>query len=419
MLAGRYELLEELGRGGMGVVWRAGDRLRGREVAVKEVRVPDRLSQPEVEQLYARLEREGRATARIQHHNILTVHDVVTAEGRPWIVMELIRGRSLAQSLRADGPLVPRRAAAIGAEVLSALRAAHAAGVVHRDVKPGNVLIANDGRVVLSDFGIALVRGASSLTLMGELMGSPEYLAPERAAGRRPGPASDLWSLGVTLYTAVEGRSPFHRDTAVSTLRAVVDQPLPPPSRSGPLTGVLEGLLCKAPEQRLTARQAEQMLRIVASGGVPGRATPPRPAVRRTTSLTAEDIQHENAAADDGGTRGGTPPNAAPPRTSPAAPPHGAPDAVPYPPTPQPSRRRAVGEPRAAGPVDGDVPPAAGGAPRAGARGSGGRRGEPAGGRYRHRDGGGDGDGSPTERPSPFLRRLARYLSLRGPGRSR
>lgn len=414
MLAGRYLLLEELGHGGMGVVWRAGDRLLGREVAVKEVRVPDRLSPPEVERLYARLEREGRATAAIPHRNILTVHDVVTAEGRPWIVMELIRGRSLDETLRAEGPLVPRRAAAIGAEVLSALRAAHTAGVLHRDVQPGNILITNDGRVVLSDFGTALVRGASSVTLRGELMGSPGYLAPERAVGRRPGPASDLWSLGVTLYTAVEGRAPFHRDTAVETLRAVVDQPLPPPSRSGPLTGVLEGLLCKEPEQRLTAHQAEQMLRIVATGGVPGRVAPPYRAAPRGTNLSSEDIQHDSAEADGSETRGGTARGSASPGgdlTGPAVRPGST---TPRTPPRRPSRRRPV-----SAPADGEAPRRARGtAGRAGAPAQGQRVGEAAGvGERSAADDAGAAGPAPATRPSPFLRRLARYLSLRGADR--
>ncbi|MFE7120776.1 serine/threonine-protein kinase, partial [Streptomyces sp. NPDC057654] len=213
VLAGRYRLLGELGRGGMGVVWRARDEVLDREVAVKEVRAPSGLLDREVRQLYARLEREGRAAGAVSHPNVVTVHDVVSEAGRPWIVMELIRGLSLAEVLEAEHTLSPARAARIGVEVLAALRAAHLAGVLHRDVKPGNVLLANDGRVVLTDFGIAMVEGSTALTMTGELVGSPEYLAPERVLGRQPGPASDLWSLGVTLYAAVEGGSPFRRET--------------------------------------------------------------------------------------------------------------------------------------------------------------------------------------------------------------
>ncbi|MEU7136178.1 protein kinase [Streptomyces sp. NPDC046261] len=273
VLAGRYRLLDELGRGGMGVVWRARDEALGREVAVKEVRAPAGLPEPDVRHLYARLEREGRAAARISHHNVVTVHDVVEEEGRPWIVMELVRGLSLADLLLADGPLAPARAAYIGAEVLAALRGAHAVGVLHRDVKPGNVLIANDGRVVLSDFGIAVIEGSSALTATGQLVGSPEYLAPERALGRAPGPESDLWSLGVTLYAAVEGMSPFRQDTPLSTLRAVVDAELPPPRRAGALAPVLDGLLRKDPAHRLGAAEAERLLREAAAGR-PARPEP-------------------------------------------------------------------------------------------------------------------------------------------------
>ncbi|MET8178262.1 serine/threonine-protein kinase [Streptomyces sp. NPDC005336] len=274
---GRYRLLGELGRGGMGVVWRAYDEALGREVAIKEVRAPAGLGDRDIDRLYARLEREGRAAARVSHRNVVTVYDVAMEGGRPWIVMELVRGLSFADVLDAEGPLPPARAAFIGAEVLTALRAAHAVGVLHRDVKPGNVLIANDGRVVLTDFGIAVVEGDSALTLTGELVGSPEFLAPERALGRPPGPEADLWSLGVMLYAAVEGFSPFRQDTPLSTLRAVVDASLPAPRRAGPLTSVLEGLLDKDPRQRIPAAEAERLLRLVAAGGAPRAASVPAP----------------------------------------------------------------------------------------------------------------------------------------------
>ena len=276
LAGGRYRLLGELGRGGMGVVWRAYDEALGREVAIKEVRAPAGLGDRAVDRLYARLEREGRAAARVSHRNVVTVYDVAVEGGRPWIVMELVRGLSFADVLEAQGSVPPARAAFLGAEVLAALRAAHAVGVLHRDVKPGNVLIANDGRVVLSDFGIAMVEGDAALTLTRELVGSPEFLAPERALGRSPGPEADLWSLGVMLYAAVEGFSPFRQDTPLSTLRAVVDAALPPPRWAGPLRSVLEGLLHKNPRQRTTAAQAERLLRLVAAGGTPADV-PPRP----------------------------------------------------------------------------------------------------------------------------------------------
>ncbi|AZQ33722.1 serine/threonine protein kinase [Streptomyces cyaneochromogenes] len=283
VIAGRYRLLSPLGEGGMGTVWRARDEVLYREVAVKEVRAPHGLPAPEVERMYARLEREAWAAARVANRNVVTVYDVATQDGRPWIVMELVRGISLAELLDAEGPLSPQRAAHIGAEVLSALRAAHEAGVLHRDVKPANVLMSNDGRVVLTDFGIAMVEGSSALTMTGEVIGSPEFLAPERALGRTPGPESDLWSLGVLLYAAVEGNSPFRQNTPLSTLRAIVDDELPPPHRAGPLTGVIEGLLRKDPAERLPADRAEQDLRIIGAGGTPRadavQATPYTPTV--------------------------------------------------------------------------------------------------------------------------------------------
>ncbi|MFD7691746.1 serine/threonine-protein kinase [Streptomyces sp. NPDC059805] len=271
VIAGRYRLLSPLGEGGMGTVWRARDELLHREVAVKEVRAPAGLAASDVERMYARLEREAWAAARVADRNVVTVYDVATQDGRPWIVMELVRGISLAELLDADGPLSPRRAAHIGSEVLSALRAAHGAGVLHRDVKPANVLLSNDDRVVLTDFGIAMVEGSSALTMTGEVIGSPEFLAPERALGRTPGPESDLWSLGVLLYAAVEGNSPFRHDTPLSTLRAIVDEELPPPRRAGPLAPVIEGLLRKDPAERLPAARAQEDLRVVAAGGtLPG-----------------------------------------------------------------------------------------------------------------------------------------------------
>ncbi|MCI3243634.1 serine/threonine-protein kinase [Streptomyces spinosisporus] len=269
VIAGRYRLLSPLGQGGMGTVWRARDEVLHREVAVKEVRAPAGLPAPDVERMYARLEREAWAAARVANRNVVTVYDVATEDGRPWIVMELVRGISLADLLEAEGPMPPQRAAHIGAEVLAALRAAHEAGVLHRDVKPANVLLANDGRVVLTDFGIAMVEGSSALTMTGEVIGSPEFLAPERALGRTPGPESDLWSLGVLLYAAVEGNSPFRQDTPLSTLRAIVDEELPQPLRAGALTPVIEGLLRKDPAERLAADRAEQDLRIVGAGGTP------------------------------------------------------------------------------------------------------------------------------------------------------
>ncbi|WP_448320448.1 serine/threonine-protein kinase, partial [Streptomyces sp. CO7] len=240
----------------MGTVWRARDEVLRREVAVKEVRAPAGLPDDEVSRLYARLEREAWAAARVSHRSVVTVYDVVTDGGRPWIVMELVRGLSLSDVLEAEGALTPARAAAIGADVLAALRAAHEVGVLHRDVKPANVLIGNDGRVVLTDFGIATLAGDTALTRTGEVIGSPEYLAPERALGRPSGPEADLWSLGVLLYAAVEGSSPFRQDTPLTTLRAVVDEPPAPPRWAGPLAVVIDGLLRKDPAARRPPRAA-------------------------------------------------------------------------------------------------------------------------------------------------------------------
>ncbi|TWD11748.1 hypothetical protein FB570_12318 [Streptomyces sp. T12] len=256
LVAGRYRLLSVLGEGGMGTVWRARDEVLRRDVAVKEVRASIELPAERSKQLHVRLEREAWAAARVNAPGVVTVFDVVNFDDRPWIVMELVRGRSLDDVITAEGALAPREVARIGGEVLAALRAAHNAGVLHRDVKPANVLLADEGRVVLTDFGIASVEGSTALTMTGEVVGSPEYLAPERALGQKPGTASDLWSLGALLYTAVQGRSPFRRTSALSTLRAVVDDELPPPHRAGPLTAVIEGLMRKDPEERMGPEEA-------------------------------------------------------------------------------------------------------------------------------------------------------------------
>ncbi|MFE7036715.1 serine/threonine-protein kinase, partial [Streptomyces sp. NPDC057621] len=282
LIADRYRLLSALGEGGMGTVWRARDEVLRREVAIKEVRAPSGQSAEKIQRMYTRLEREAWAAARITAPNVITVHDVVTDGDRPWIVMELVRGRSLAELIRTQGALTPQETARIGAEVLSALRAAHAADVLHRDVKPANVLLAEDDRVVLTDFGIAMVVGDTALTMTGEVVGSPEYLAPEQALGRALGPATDLWSLGVLLHTAVQGRSPFRQDSALGTLRAVVDDEPPSPHRAGPLTSVIEGLLRKDPAERASAEQTARDLRLIAAGGTPDAdvtATDSTPAV--------------------------------------------------------------------------------------------------------------------------------------------
>ncbi|MFJ9630282.1 protein kinase [Streptomyces sp. NPDC091280] len=308
VIADRYRLLSPLGEGGMGTVWRARDEVLQREVAVKEVRAPAGLASGDVERMYARLEREAWAAARVANRNVVTVYDVAMQDGRPWIVMELVRGVSLADLLDAEGPLTPQRAAHIGAEVLAALRAAHDAGVLHRDVKPANVLMSNDGRVVLTDFGIAMVEGSSALTMTGEVIGSPEFLAPERALGRTPGPESDLWALGVLLYAAVEGSSPFRQNTPLSTLRAIVDEDLPTPHRAGPLAPVIEGLLRKDPAERLTAEQAERDLRLVAAGGTPHGSTAPTAPYTPTMAGYPQDFSASDERTPPQPVRGFGPP---------------------------------------------------------------------------------------------------------------
>ncbi|MGK5546719.1 protein kinase domain-containing protein [Streptomyces sp. URMC 127] len=260
LLAGRYRLGDVLGRGGMGTVWRASDETLGRTVAVKELRFPANIDEDEKRRLITRTLREAKAIARIRSAGAVTVYDVVHEDDRPWIVMELIEGRSLADVIREDGPLKWRRAAEVGLAVLDVLGAAHRQGILHRDVKPSNVLIADDGRVVLTDFGIAQVEGDPSVTSTGMLVGAPSYISPERARGHKPGPPADLWSLGGLLYAAVEGVPPYDKGSAIATLTAVMTEPLGPPKNAGPLAEVMYGLLAKDPEKRLDEAGARALL---------------------------------------------------------------------------------------------------------------------------------------------------------------
>jgi tRNA A-37 threonylcarbamoyl transferase component Bud32 len=269
LVAGRYRLVEQLGAGGMGRVWHARDEMLGRDVAVKEIVPPDEFLAAERDELRRRTLREARAAARLSHPSVVRVYDVFEAEDRSWIVMEYVRSRSLQEVLAADGPLDPKRAATIGLGLLGALRAAHRAGVLHRDIKPSNVLLCADGRVVLTDFGIATVEGDASLTRSGLVVGSPAYIAPERARGDPAGPASDLWSLGATLYAAVEGRSPYERPSVLATLAALASEEPEPPGNAGPLRPTLNGLLRKDPAARITAAEAERRLRQAAKAGTP------------------------------------------------------------------------------------------------------------------------------------------------------
>ncbi|HEU5029896.1 MAG TPA: protein kinase [Spirillospora sp.] len=266
LLAGRYRLLSVVGRGGMGTVWRALDETLDREVAVKEVLLPSGLSDEERHNRHQRTLREARASARLNHPGVVTVHDVVDEDDRPWIVMELVQARSLQDVLDEDGPLPPGRVAAVGRQIVGALRAAHAIGILHRDVKPANVLVTADDRAVLTDFGIAQMAGDATLTGTGLIMGSPAYMSPERVNGDRAIPASDLWALGATLYAACEGRAPHHRSDAMAVLAAVMTQEVPPPKNAGPLEPVLLGLLERDPVRRMGAEAAEEALTAVASG---------------------------------------------------------------------------------------------------------------------------------------------------------
>ncbi|AZM54952.1 serine/threonine protein kinase [Streptomyces sp. WAC 01529] len=302
LLAGRYRLGEVLGRGGMGTVWRAKDETLGRTVAVKELRFPSSIDEEEKRRLITRTLREAKAIARIRNTSAVTVYDVVDEDDRPWIVMELVEGKSLAEAIREDGVLTPRRAAEVGLAVLDVLRSAHREGILHRDVKPSNVLIAEDGRVVLTDFGIAQVEGDPSITSTGMLVGAPSYISPERARGHKPGPAADLWSLGGLLYAAVEGVPPYDKGSAIATLTAVMTEDVDPPKNAGPLEKVIYGLLAKDPEQRLDDAGARALLRDVIHAPEPKaepdpvEATkvvplPPVPPAPKKTARTAKPVR--------------------------------------------------------------------------------------------------------------------------------
>ncbi|TLP53643.1 serine/threonine-protein kinase [Microbispora triticiradicis] len=335
MLADRYELRVRIGRGTMGTVWRAYDRSLDREIAVKEIRQDPALSPRQRQELRERMLREGRMAARVSHPSVATIHDVILADGIPWIVMELVEGRSLEQVIDEEGPLPPRLVAEIGCDLLSALRAAHAQRILHRDVKPANVLLTETGRVVLTDFGIAKALGDTALTQTGMVIGSPGYTAPERARGDHTGPESDLWSLGATLYFAVEGRPAYERATVGETLAALMTESADPPAQAGPLRPVLEGLLEKDHRARLTPERAAAMLRMIAdtptgASPAPAPAPPARPA--GTADVQADGSTDGSAdGSADGGANGRADQQARPEEIemiapSPAA---GSPDTVP------------------------------------------------------------------------------------------
>ena len=284
LIAGRYRLAAVIGQGSMGRVWRAGDELLGRDVAIKEVLLPPGLSEAEKDSLCQRMLREARSAARLSHPAVATVHDVAEDLGRPWIVMELVQGRSLDHVIAEDGPLPPGAVAQIGRQLLAALAAAHAAGVLHRDVKPGNVLLTRDGRAVLTDFGIATIADDPSLTETGMVAGTPAFCAPERIRGELATPAADLWSLGATLYAAVEGRGPYeHHGGATATIAAIVTDDPRPPAAAGPLAAPITAFLSRDPAARPSVAAATRMLENAAAGQAetpsrrnPRRRSPPR-----------------------------------------------------------------------------------------------------------------------------------------------
>jgi eukaryotic-like serine/threonine-protein kinase len=274
LLAGRYRLRAVIGRGGMGAVWRARDEMLNRDVAVKEIIWPPGMDEAERDTVRRRAVREAQMLARLRHPNVVGVYDIFEDDGRPVIVMELVPFRSLRDTVRDDGPLPPARAARIGLGVLTGLRAAHQAEVVHRDVKPDNILLGPEDRIVLTDFGIAKAVDSPALTTSGILIGSPSYLAPERARGGPGDAAADLWGLGASLYWAVEGRPPFERPGVLASLTAVVSEEPEPPQLAGPLAPVIDGLLRKDPGTRLGATDAERMLRDVLDQDTAVRTAP-------------------------------------------------------------------------------------------------------------------------------------------------
>lgn len=300
LVGGRYRLLARLGSGGMGRVWRASDEALRIEVAVKEVWLPAAPG-PDVDERLRRAEREARNAARLRDHpNVVAVHDVVVEDGVPWTVMQLVAGHTLEEHVEQYGPLSVAHAALVAGALLDALEAAHAAGIVHRDVKPANVMLADDGQVLLTDFGIALAHADTALTAAGSFLGSVEYIAPERARGTEGLPASDLFSLGVTLFQAVEGFSPFHRETATGTLTAVILDEAPAPVRAGRLTPLITGLLEKDPAARVGIAEARLL---VAARETPPTSAETPPTVRETKpTVVAQDSREASARRATGAT---------------------------------------------------------------------------------------------------------------------
>jgi serine/threonine protein kinase len=292
LVAERYRLDERVGAGAMGVVWAAYDERLGRTIALKQLQLSPSLSQEERDEALARTMREARLAARLHHPNVVSVYDVVDENGAPCLVMEYVPSRSLDAVLRDEGALTPERTATIGVQVATALAAAHAAGVVHRDVKPGNVLLGAQGVVKISDFGISRAADDVTITKTGLIAGTPAYLAPEVAIGRNPTAASDMFSLGSTLYAAVEGEPPFGlSENTLGLLHAVAAARINPPRQAGPLTPVLEALLSPDPQARPDAQQARRLLEAAAEGRSPmareeSGASSTRPYTRAETAAS-------------------------------------------------------------------------------------------------------------------------------------
>lgn len=310
MLAGRYRLDSEIGRGAMGTVWNAYDVVLRRRVAIKEVMLPAGMPPAEAHQLADRTLREARAIAALSHPHVITLFDILSPDSGPVIVMELMIARSLADILRDVHRLGDVQASAIGEAIADGLLAAHAAGITHRDVKPANVLIADDGRIKLTDFGIARSAGEQTLTATGMLLGSPAYISPEVASGDPATPAADAWGLGALLYATVEGHPPFDRGTPIDTLSAVVSDPVPAFPSAGRIAPVIEGLLVKDPKLRMTIPHAHKLLAEVAGGAVflPPPAPIPATADGGAGAATPADANRARRASASGPARSDLPP---------------------------------------------------------------------------------------------------------------
>ncbi|HTF07063.1 MAG TPA: protein kinase, partial [Asanoa sp.] len=324
LVADRYRLIEPLGQGGMGRVWLALDEVLHREVAIKELVPPPGLTDEERREMRERSLREARAIARLNHINVVRIFDVLRTDGDPWIVMEYVASRSLQDVIATDGPLPAVRVAEIGLGMLGALRAAHRAGVVHRDIKPANVLLAEDGRVVLTDWGLATMPGDPTVTRTGLVLGSPAYIAPERARDGTSGPRTDMWSFGATLYAAVEGQSPFARLSALATLAALATEPPAPARHAGALRPVLNGLLRKDPADRIDPEETDRLLRR-ASGRKTVARRPLLDGVRRPTALR-DRMGNPGGAAIPAPTSPGAPTPTSPGAPTPTSP--GAPSPI-------------------------------------------------------------------------------------------